>query len=230
MENTMLEVVGLKAEEWAVRWSELAFQPKSAFSVRRGRKLTPLEFYLGTQLGSYLAVLLTCIGFFAIFYRNTLAQHLKQDGSVLLALTTAGYGLFALVSFIAVFVAAILSFAVFRMASSPARFRSHLRANLELSFLDPIALFMITLIILFAPDESHPASRYWVYSAPAVFVLARLWSLYVAFRAMAAVHSLPRSRFVATFWLAYVPSFLLVNALVAALAWLYVVLAVGVGD
>jgi hypothetical protein len=226
----MNEAVVAKAEDWAVRWANLVLSPKAAFSAQREEHLSAFQFYLGAQMGAYLGFLLTCISFFVIRYRSAFVAHIKESGSALLAVATAGYAVFAIASLFALLFVATLSYFGYRVAASKATFRSHLRANFELCFLDPIAVLIMTLLILSAPNEMSGDPSPWILAFVVVFVVARAWYLYAAFVAMQTVHSLPRNRALAVFIAGYVPSYVLFNVAVGFIVWVAIALAVSAGD
>src|SRR5262245_20578556 len=219
----MWTLIAAKSDLWIERWGRVVFSPRTFFDpLRTGDGLTGGEFYLGSQLLSFLLGLASSIAFFATFFRGNLTATFGQNASSSLTISTIAFGLFIGLSFIALMVSAAVSFGVARALKSRAAFSAHVQAYLDLSALDPLAALSIVLLVLFAGAKLAVP---WV-PAVAMFLLARVWNLVGGFWAIQAVHAGSAGRKRAMYLLGYILGAFLYNATVVAIAWLLVELLI----
>src|SRR5437763_1139321 len=146
-----MEKLLLKAEIWAERWATLLLRPRRAFASPQRRQLKTFEFYFINVFATYIAIVLTCLAYFASEHRDTFAVRVREGGVALLTVATGTFVLFLAVSFFALLLGCVGSYAAYERAGSMAKFSEHLRAHMELTFLDPIGAVAVTLLALLTP-------------------------------------------------------------------------------
>jgi len=226
----MLDSVIAKAAQWMVRWENIALEPRKAFiqSKRVGKRIKPIEFLLGNYLGAYLAVLSVSLMSFIIAHRDTLTRRLRIDGADVLVAVTILYVPYAIINFVAVVGWAVLSFVIYKMFKSSARFDLHVGSILELTFLEPVSAATITIIVL-----AWPVNYVWNWPfsiAGVIFLCTQVWHTVAGYYAMSTVHALSTQRRKIAYGLGFLPSFIVVRILSLGIPRLLMVLLVMAGD
>gem|GEM_PF-3622341 len=146
---------------------------------------------------------------------------------------TALFATYALLSLLAILTAAAISYAVYRSFGSHSSFNDHISPYLELTFLDFIAVFAVTFLILSAPKDYLKGVDYFKIVIPIMWLVLfgiRFYYLIVGYWAMRSIHALTVRRATLAFVIGFMPSYLIINALGLGLSWLLAVLFVIGGD
>jgi hypothetical protein len=207
----VFEYISTKFEAWLEDWAAVAFRPKQYFRSGRGTLDTAMTFVIGVELFAYMACLICSIGFFALYFREYLAAHLRATSTENIVGASKLFFAVAAASVTTVLVSTLLTFAIARLLGSTAPLSGHVAANCRLVALDPVAVAGATLILL-SNAESWPALIGVV-----LFVAARLWQLLAGYYAMAFIHPLRPLRRAALLLFGFLPSFIILNVLVVAL-------------
>jgi len=189
-----------------------------------------MRFFLGNVIAAYVLTLLVCVVYFVIRFRSTFARHVNGNLPSLIAGSTAAFVPFAALSFMAAFLTSVLSYRSFGQLGSSAGFDEHLAANIELTFLDPLAASVFTLLVLLQPVNYAGEVPVFLFAAVGTFLVTRLWQAVVARFALATLHQLRGPTYFRAFALNYLPAFVVGNILLCFTVWLIVVLMVIGGD
>lgn len=189
----MLEKIIEKAEAWMVRWSDLVLHPRTSGSAT---EIKPIEFFAGNLLLSYVVSIVTCLAFFAIYYRTILQEHVQQRGTDMVGLFSAAFPIYVILNFVAILVSAMLSFSVYNLAGSQVKAKDHINLNLELTFLEPLAASSLALLALLVNPPRLNGLWPWLFGA---FMFTRIWYAVVSYYRLQKLHNLSRIRSVQAF-------------------------------
>lgn len=214
-----------KSEAWMVRWSDLVFKPRSS---GRAAAIKPIEFFLGNHLLSYVLCIGVCFGFFALYYRPTLHVNLRARGLDIIGALTAIFPAYGIINFFVIFFAASMSYLIYCMLGSKVAAREHFNLNVELSFLEPLATTSLALWILILDSGRPPMIAH---ALLALFVLTRLWYLFVSYFQLRELHEMPsRRKALQAFALGQVGAFVVSGFMTYLVFLVLVAIVIGIGD
>jgi hypothetical protein len=222
----MIEKLPELLQSWSERWGKLVLAPSSHFRDANGRSVPDATlFLLGNEILAYLALNITAITYFALFYRSHLVGQIKANAKSGLESSLIIFPVYVLVSLGILLVAATASFAVYRSLKTSTGFSTHLVVFLDLSLTDIPAAIGITLVLL----GDHWRSVISLLGL-AVFLVARLWRLWLGFRAMDAVYSPTKKEAWWRFIFGFLATDLFFGSSVVGAGFLLLVFIVGIWD
>jgi hypothetical protein len=226
----MLDQIATKVEAWLSRWGDLVWHPLHSFgSAREEKELGSFEFFVGNCLASFLASILACVLYFLVSHRQTFTAQLRSQGAGLVTSATALFAAYVVLALLTIMIGAAISYSIYRLAGSQSSFIPHVNAYLELSFLDAIAAFAITLLLLQAEEISQHADIILRIMA-FIFLGVRVWYLVVGYWAMRSIHRLSKSLTAVAYIIGFAPSYIVINSLGLGLSWVLTALIVAGGD
>jgi hypothetical protein len=211
-------LIGKLAEKvgaWSETWGQVVFRPTHFFAALRANPaaLSSPEFFAGNILLAYFLTFVASVAFFLAYYPDTLAEKLPSRISGDLTLITKLYFAYCVVIFLAFLVSSSLSYLVALVSKTSASFRTHFEGYMYLSALEPLCVFFLALYFLY---DQNPAA---VWSLLIVFLAARLWGCFAGWKFVKCLHA-PIKRPAVTYFLGFLPTWVLLNTLIAALLWM----------
>jgi hypothetical protein len=194
----MLEKIPELLQGWSERWGRLFFSPQTHFKGMGSRSIPEAAlFLLGNELLSYLALNLTAIGYFALFYHTVLVRHIADSAKDRIEASIIIFPIYVILLLGVLLIAATVSFAAYRSLNKSSHFSAHLAVFLDLSVADLPAAVACVLVLVDNPSWSSPMTLVGL----GLFVIVRLWRLYLGYQAMEALYSpVGRSRWPRFIW------------------------------
>ncbi len=211
----MIGKLAEKVGAWSETWGQVVFRPTHFFAALRANPaaLSSPEFFAGNILLAYFLTFVASVAFFLAYYPDTLAEKLPSRISGDLTLITKLYFAYCVVIFLAFLVSSSLSYLVALVSKTSASFRTHFEGYMYLSALEPLCVFFLALYFLY---DQNPAA---VWSLLIVFLAARLWGCFAGWKFVKCLHA-PIKRPAVTYFLGFLPTWVLLNTLIAALLWM----------
>lgn len=211
----MIGKLAKKVGAWSETWGGVVFRPTQFFSALRTKPaaLSSPEFFAGNILLAYLLTFLASVAFFLVYYPDTLAENLPSRIGEDLSLITKLYFAYCVTIFLAFLLSSSLSYLVALVSKTSASFRTHFEGYMYLSALEPLCVFFLALYFLY---DKNPLA---VWSLFIIFLAARLWGCFAGWQFVERLHA-PIRRPAITYFLGFLPTWLLLNTILAALLWM----------
>jgi hypothetical protein len=218
----MIDIVA-NGKEWVDRWAKTTFDPSSFFR-QDSLELDSgtLTFATGCFLLTYLVSILTCIGYFVLFYPNAIRKHLVAEKTKAaieaISLASAGY---LVAMLMAILCMAAVSFLIYARFGSTVTFDKHFAALLHLHNLEPVAGFFFTLLILVGVNfqggiQLVHNDRLGLFSALLfgfLFLLLRVYYVVLGSRALSSLHQLSPQKNRKAFLIGFLPPMIISSAI-----------------
>lgn len=231
----LVEVVRGKVEAWISVWAEVSFDPRSFFasldradsarwdSFGNGRgvptELSPLEFFWGSQIVTYLSACICAMWYFMDLNAPALQSHF--DDSVRGFSAVSAIVAFAIVArLLALWLVGVVSFALFRWAGLRSELRRHLRTLYYLTNTDPLPAALATLVVMYqdpyinSPDAAVAYLRHSAVSQTllVVWIVILVYGLVVSYFALGCADARQHVRRRVAFVFGFAPVFLTISA------------------
>jgi hypothetical protein len=194
---TALDIPTDQIESWIQRWSEVVFEPRSAFqSTDKSNTSTSVQFFVINQLLAYALLIAGSAAFFLFYYRSNIIAHVKDELGEAMTATAALSLAYCVLIFLSILASSVISWFISRPLGSIAKFPRHFRAALDLTALDPLSIPFIGLLLLgwselswsliavstlgiILSKGSAAISGYWAFSSIHQLQGWRMWILFI---------------------------------------------------
>ena len=203
----MLDKIVDNFSGWLRRWSDVALAPRQHFLKPRPQPISAAWFFVGNHLVGYVSVVIVSLLYFFAFHRAAMFDHVADDLKEKLEALVLLFPGYTLANFVLLFAAALLSFFGAKISGSRATFPSHLRAHLDLSAWEPLAVAGTTLAILLG--TSHSVREIVILWIALFFAIGtRIWILIAGYFAIEGLHPLTPVKRIGAYVLFLIPAVL----------------------
>jgi hypothetical protein len=202
---TLLRMIDLteRGAEWVERWQEVTFTPSHLFAKTKFKLDAQAFLFASVSLtAGYFAAMFGAAAYFAWYYPKNFRAHLDADDlkNVVEAVTLTS-GLYVGIVIVVLLFTSAISYVVYHKFGSARKFSDHFATELHFFNLEPLAAIALTIATI------NFSNGHWIVAVAslAIFLVSRLYYLFLAYTAFRSLHNLPADKLKLAFWAGYFP-------------------------